>query len=247
MTDTVVIKGNKHGLTIILNETETFEEIKLVLGEKLSASKKFFGKAALTIAITGRTLSTVEETEIIDVIQTHSDLTITCLVDENPTINSDRSDSEESIPVKLDGNPNDVLISKRDILVKELKKEVKFKENHAVFRQGTLRSGQELQFEDSVVFIGNVHTGAKIIAKGHVVILGTLLGSVHAGFGGNYKAFVLALKMKPTQIRIGKYIGRSPDKQEDINKPRMAYVLDEQISIEDIDYSIFEELNIFKS
>lgn len=121
------------------------------------------------------------------------------------------------------------------------------KEHTAQIRYGTLRSGQELYFEDSVIYIGNVHIGAKITAKGHIIIIGNLLGSVHAGYGGNYKAFVMASKMKPTQIRIGKVIARSPDDQEDINLSRIAFVEDEHICIEEIDQKLFNDLSIIKS
>jgi len=262
MTDTVVIKGNKHGLTIILNKDDAFDKIKAELGEKLLASRKFFGKSALTIGIKGRVLTNIEENELIEIIQTNSDLTVTCFVEDNSDsdIKSPRKPQPlnvevikvgEGEPISANQNNDSNIVTTADIVKMTLpsnsKKVTNFKENYAVFRQGTLRSGQELHVDDSVVFIGNVHAGAKITAKGHVVIIGNLLGSVHAGYGGYYKAFVLALKMKPTQIRIGKFIGRSPDKQEDINTPRVAYVVDEQISIEDIDYSIFEELNLNKS
>ena len=42
-----------------------------------------------------------------------------------------------------------------------------------------------------------------MIAKGSVVILGRLEGSVHAGACGDDKAYVAALSMKPTYMRIG--------------------------------------------
>lgn len=121
------------------------------------------------------------------------------------------------------------------------------KEHMAQIRYGTLRSGQELYFEDSVIYIGNIHVGAKIVAKGHIIVIGHLLGSVHAGYGGNYKAFVMASKMKPTQIRIGKVIARSPDNQADINLSRIAFVEDDHICIEEIDQKLFNDLSIIKS
>ena len=45
--------------------------------------------------------------------------------------------------------------------------------------------------------------GQKVIAKGSVVILGRLEGSVHAGACGDDKAYVAALSMKPAYMRIG--------------------------------------------
>ena len=99
MTDTVVIKGNKHGLTIILNKDDAFDHIKHELGEKLLASRKFFGKSALTIAIKGRVLSNDEETELIEIIQSNSDLTVTCFVEDN--LESDKESSYMTQTLKV--------------------------------------------------------------------------------------------------------------------------------------------------
>ena len=63
------------------------------------------------------------------------------------------------------------------------------------FYRGTLRKRQILE--------SDMEYGAKVIAKGSVVILGRLEGSVHAGACGDDKAYVAALSMKPAYMRIG--------------------------------------------
>ena len=75
---------------------------------------------------------------------------------------------------------------------------------------GTLRSGQKVETEHSVVVFGDVNSGAEVIAGGDIVILGTLRGIAHAGAydesGGGRVIF--ALNLQPTQLRIGLVISR---------------------------------------
>lgn len=74
----------------------------------------------------------------------------------------------------------------------------------------TLRSGQKIESEHSVVVFGDVNSGAEIIAGGDIVVLGTLRGIAHAGAydetGGGRVIF--ALNLQPTQLRIGSIISR---------------------------------------
>jgi len=78
----------------------------------------------------------------------------------------------------------------------------------------TLRSGQLIQSEHSVIIVGDVNPGAEILAGGDVIVLGSLRGVAHAGAydetGGGRTIF--ALSLQPTQLRIGTTISRgSPD------------------------------------
>ena len=65
-----------------------------------------------------------------------------------------------------------------------------------------MRDGDVLESEASIVVIGDVEKGARILAKGNVIVLGALRGSVTAGLSGNRKAVVVALEMEPVQVKI---------------------------------------------
>ena len=60
-----------------------------------------------------------------------------------------------------------------------------------------------LESESSIIVIGDVEHGARITAKGNVIVLGELKGSVTAGVSGNAQAVVMAFSMMPFQLRIG--------------------------------------------
>ena len=75
---------------------------------------------------------------------------------------------------------------------------------------GTVRSGQKIETEHSVVVFGDVNSGGEIVAGGDIVVLGALRGVAHAGAydetGGGRVIF--GLNIQPTQLRIGAVISR---------------------------------------
>ena len=89
------------------------------------------------------------------------------------------------------------------------------------FYKGTLRSGQVLESETSIIILGDVNPGATVVSKGNVVVLGTLKGSIYVGAGGNENTFVAALSMDPMQIRIADYIARNSDSPEKKDKKKI--------------------------
>ena len=52
------------------------------------------------------------------------------------------------------------------------------------------------------MIVGDVNPGAKIVARGNIVVLGSLDGNAYAGAAGNSESFVAALHMNPIQIKI---------------------------------------------
>ena len=107
----------------------------------------------------------------------------------------------------------------------------------AILVRRTIRSGQTLRHTGHVIVIGDVNPGSEIIAGGDVVVWGRLRGTVHAGAGGDATAIVCALALAPMQLRIGRYIARSPGTEPDRQQtytilPETASVQDEQIVVE---------------
>ena len=189
MKNSVIIKGNKYGITVILDQDMSFEELKVAVAEKFKESTKFFGNAQMAASFEGRTLSEEEEREILDVIAENSDCKIVCVVDTDTA-------REELFKKTLDERLNELSTQSGQ------------------FYKGTLRSGQVLEAENSIVILGDVNPGAKIISKGNVIVLGSLKGTIFAGAAGNEAAFVVALEMNPMQIRIGDIVARSSDSKE---------------------------------
>lgn len=105
-------------------------------------------------------------------------------------------------------------------------------ENTILVRR-TLRSGQKIHFDGNVVVVGDVNPGAEIVASGHVIVLGTLRGVVHAGASGDEQAAVLAFRLQPTQLRIANHITRPPDDESaGPEQPEIARIKDNVVTIE---------------
>ncbi len=72
--------------------------------------------------------------------------------------------------------------------------------------KGRVRSGQGIKAKKHLVIMGNVNPGAEISAGGNIIVIGRLMGQVHAGCPDNEKATVFALDFRPTQIQIGSIV-----------------------------------------
>jgi septum site-determining protein MinC len=77
--------------------------------------------------------------------------------------------------------------------------------------QGPIRSGEHLQVKGSVLVLGDVNPGAQISAVRHVLVWGRLRGVAHAGCHGDDQATIVALQMRPLQLRIASAVARGPD------------------------------------
>ena len=102
--------------------------------------------------------------------------------------------------------------------------------------KGTIRSGKKVQYPTNIVVMGDINPGAEVIAGGDVIVLGKLKGVVHAGAGGTSEAQVVALKLQPTQLRIGSIISRPPDEGNVTTslRPEKAFIKDNAIVVEEL-------------
>lgn len=99
----------------------------------------------------------------------------------------------------------------------------------------TLRSGQKVHSEGSVIIWGDVHESAEIIAGRDIVVLGKLQGIAHAGCYGDVTSTVFALTLAPSQIRIADKISRSSENSIVNSYPEIAYVEGDSIYIKQYD------------
>ena len=80
-----------------------------------------------------------------------------------------------------------------------------------------------LEAEGSVIMLGDVNPGARITARGNIIVLGAMRGTAIAGLGGNPHAVIVALDLNPIQIRIGD-LSERPVRQREHSGPRIAYL-----------------------
>ena len=225
MSQPVVLKSNRYGINLILDADMPFGQLEEAILEKFRESEKFFKNAKIAISFEGRRLSQEEEFSILDMIAKNTSIQVICVVDQDEM-------REQMYKEKIDSYYQDVA------------------DNTGEFYKGTLRSGQVLKCDTSIVIIGDVNPGAKIIAKGNIVILGSLKGNAYAGAAGDESCFVTALDMDPVQIKIGNVIGRSADRgpweairnRHRTMDPQIALVSKGNIMIEPITHGLLKKI-----
>ncbi len=94
----------------------------------------------------------------------------------------------------------------------------------ALFVHQTLRSGQSIHHPGHVTLLGDVNSGAEIVAGGNIIVWGAIRGVAHAGAFGDDTSVICALDLQPAQIRIAGYIGRPPEQQRQAPEPEIACV-----------------------
>lgn len=117
--------------------------------------------------------------------------------------------------------------------VEPLEKKVEFSNEVKIINQ-TVRGGQEITSHGSIVILGNVNPGAKIIAGGNIDVKGACRGIVHAGAFGDRAATIVADKMLAMQICIADIIARAPDNLESTGMTECASIKHGNIVIEPI-------------
>jgi len=95
---------------------------------------------------------------------------------------------------------------------------------------GPVRSGVILDHEGSLFIFGDVNPGAEVRATGNIVVLGRLRGTAHAGIGQDL-GFILALRLEPQQLRIGRKVARSGEDMRAV-EPEIAFLTDDKIVVE---------------
>ena len=216
----VMLKGNKSGIRIILDDELSFEELLEKVTEKFQNNADFLGDNRVVVAFDGRELSDEEEAVLLNTIQENSKLQIVCVIDEDE---EREALYERTLQEKL----------------------MAIDSNSGQFFKGNLRSGQVMEFETSIVILGDVNVGAQVVSTGNVVVLGKLNGTVYAGASGKEDAFIVATKMNPIQIRISDVIARTPDEKETpSNVPRIAYLREGAIYMDDLSRMSLTNINV---
>lgn len=210
----IKFKGVHEGLLINIDGSD-IELIKKELDKKISETSKFY-QGIRFLGVESETLTQEEILDLNLLLRYKYELDISL-----KDIFQDTFNSSEQKYYKKDIEGTD------ESFINEVQGEM------TKFIYGTLRSGQEVDYEGHVVVIGDVNPGALIKANGNVVILGNLRGVVYAGLGGNENSIIAAYKLLATQLRICDIIGRAPDETEINHKaPEIVKLTDGKLIIE---------------
>ena len=129
------LKSYRKGLALHIKPEAEMETLLVQLTEKFRSSRAFFGNLQVGLALSGRELTQEEEDAVLDVIEENSDLQIVCLIGKDEKIQYllDEALEENTPPAQEEAGPD------------------------GQFYRGTLRKGQSLDTEHSVIILGDVN------------------------------------------------------------------------------------------
>ncbi|MCI8548719.1 MAG: septum site-determining protein MinC [Bacilli bacterium] len=203
MRNCVSVNLKKDEIVIKLSEVAEQEEIIESLKKKLPELKKLYKDEKTPIKITGKVLKNKEIDQIQEMIKSKIDVEIEFDMPKTLGLHSIKKTFE------------------RNIAVSETK-----------FHRGSLRSGQKIETEGSIVIIGDVNSGAEVIASDNIIVLGSLRGLAHAGAKGNKQAIIAAGLVDTVQIRIANIVKEIDREEEIMHKQSYISVIEDKIIIE---------------
>lgn len=209
MSTAVKFKGSREGLQLIINQSADFPFILYQLKNKLEQAARFFKNGA-TVSVPANIshLTEVQRYELSSLLSQYG----LCWTDyEKNCIEEETKGTKylHSMPVELQHETAETLVVPR-----------------------TLRSGQKIVHDGSVVVEGDLNPGAEVIAGGNVTVLGTCRGMAHAGANGSKEATITAKRLIASQLRIADIIARSPERIVPSDYVETARIVDNTIVIE---------------
>lgn len=190
-------------VVIKIDDNAKQEDVIEELDKKMKDLKKMYQDEKTPIMVTGKILTNKELEEIREIIKSKID-----------------------VEIKFDTPTTLGLHS----ITRSYKKDVGTSET--TFHKGSLRSGQRLEVEGSLVIIGDVNAGAEVIAADNIAVIGTLRGLAHAGAKGNKEAIIAASTLDAVQIRISNIVKEFDMNEEYVYDNAYIYADGDQIIIE---------------
>ena len=189
MKDAVLIKSFPNGITLLMKEDASMEEILQELTVKFTEARNFFGSSTMALSMEGRKVTEAEEILILDTIRVNSNVRIACIVGHDDDTNKNFIKALQHMDKKLSGTEG------------------------GQFYKGTLKNREVIETENSIVVLGDVYPGSAVFSAGNIIILGGLYGEAYAGGDGREDAYIVALEMEPERLKIGDFKYKTNAKQ----------------------------------
>lgn len=227
--DLVTFKGNKDGISMLLDCSIDFEELCQVIVRKLWEARDFLGEHTdLVINTMDYALTDGQELALKVLLQSlgHQVKGFTNQIAVEPL------ESAQLVTVPL--TEEDVLTDSESAEMANFAGlETYYAEGATLIIRKNIRSGQRLVFDGTLIIFGDVNAGAEIIASGHILVVGTMRGMAHAGCKNNVRAVVYAMRLLPIQLRIADLIARAPDGEVmSTSEPEIARIIEDRLVIE---------------
>lgn len=186
MRSCVKVNLTKENIQIKLNEEASQKDIVESLKKKITGLKKLYKDEKMPILVLGKNLNEAERIEVKNIIQEKIDVKVSYDIPQELGLHGIKKSFSQEI-----------------------------ESSQTKFHRGAVRSGQRIEYEGSIVILGDVNGGAEVIAGDNVVVLGVLRGLAHAGARGNKKAIIAAASIDCKQIRIADIIKEIEEEKDE--------------------------------
>lgn len=236
MNKAISIRGTREGLTIALGTGET-EGILSALAQHLGAQGAFFRGGMVALETQSYALGAEALAALQQLLAQH-EMTLRTVVSANPATRA----AAQALGLRVVAPAAEAEPAPAPLEPARLGAPVSAgstaEGTRGVLVRRRIRSGQTVRHTGHVVIIGDVSVGAELSAGGDIVVWGRLMGTAHAGALGDDTAVVCALELTPQQLRIGQWVARPAEgDQERPKHPEIAYVRDSMIVVESWDRS----------
>ena len=183
------IKGLRDGLLVSLPEG-TWEQQSAALLSQIDSKQSFFQGARLALDVGSQVVKVNEMVDLRDRLSERS-VSLWAVMSESGVteqtaqllglatrVSKPRPEEQKS----LDAGP--------------------VSQETALYVNRTVRSGTRVEYQGSIVVLGDVNPGAELVVHGSAIVWGKLRGMVHAGSGGDVEAVICALEFAPTRLQI---------------------------------------------
>lgn len=228
MTGNVILKSFPNGIRVRLADGPSFERILQETRESFADAAAFFKEASVALQFQGRKLTEEESDRLVAAITDVCSLHIICLVCTDEDENDYYTKLIEKVAKENDANA----------------------EQPCQFYKGVLRDGEVFESSSSVIVLGDIQKGAAIIAKGNIIVLGSLCGTAYAGADDGKEHFIAALNLDAENLRIAdiKYKKNLKDRIaiKGRKTPQMVTVQQNKLLIREMDFTKeLPETNLF--
>lgn len=215
----VTIKGVRQGILLVVPDDQAWDVVREALNEKLTAASTLINGAKAQLDLGDRPVTPDQLGALRTELQEGHQLELAGVLGSH----DDTKAAVEAVglslvvpaaPSEADDEPAQPQVAEVVVpmaKVTPVPSDPSTFHSNAMYMRQTIRSGQSVRHDGTVIICGDVNAGAEVICTGDIIVFGTLRGVAHAGATGDEGAQIIAINLRPTQIRIAGYIARSPD------------------------------------
>ncbi|HCI73824.1 MAG TPA: hypothetical protein DHV42_04705 [Lachnospiraceae bacterium] len=244
----IELKSTQYALTLVMDPASPFETILEDVRKKFLSSARFFKGAQMALEFSGKQLSPSEQSEVVSAITQSCGLEIICILEKDEEaeqaqytaiteVLKDRSvpksPGQESVPGRG-----------QDPMAKGTGPE---NAGYADVLHGTVKNGQKVLSDRSVLILGDVEPLAEVSCAGSVFVAGCALGTLRAGLGDNAHSFAAALVLKPQNLEVCGHRGITGIRKKTMDdsysiSPQAAFVEDGHLKLTGISGKMWSHL-----